>query len=157
MTDETKVKQAIMVYKTLCAVLDKHDWKYDAHPDDLVITFRYVGDDLPMDFVMGIDTERQLIRMLSRLPVKFGKDLRVDGAIATAVINYRLADGSFDYDYSEGTVTFRLTATFLDSLISEDLLLYMVGCACATVDNYNDKLFMVSKGMLPAEKAADAE
>ena len=29
--------------------------------------------------------------------------------------------------------------------------------AGATVDNYNDKLFMVSKGMLPAEKAANAE
>ncbi|HIS35795.1 TPA: hypothetical protein IAC10_04100, partial [Candidatus Scatousia excrementigallinarum] len=41
---------------------------------------------------------------------------------------------------------------FIDSLISEDLLLYMVACACYTVDDYNDKLLMVAKGMLPIDQ-----
>ena len=118
----------------------------------MVVTFTSAGDDIPMEFVVFIDTDRQLVRMLSRLPFKFPEDNRVNGAVATSYINYKLADGSFDYDYSTGEVTFRLTATFIDSLISEDLLLYMVACACYTVDEYNDKLLMVAKGMLPIDQ-----
>lgn len=152
MADENKIKQAQMVYKTLCKALDSKKWKYQDHPEDMVVTFTSAGDDIPMEFVVFIDSDRQLVRMLSRLPFKFPEDNRVDGAVATSYINYKLADGSFDYDYSTGEVTFRLTATFIDSLISEDLLLYMVACACYTVDEYNDKLLMVAKGMLPIEQ-----
>lgn len=154
MADANEMKQAKTVYATLCKALDSKNWKYDEHPDDLALTFSSVGDDLPMGFVVHIDADRQLVRMFSRLPFKFPEESRVDGAIATSIINYKLADGSFDFDYSTGDVTFRLTATFMDSLISEDLLLYMVACSCYTVDEYNDRLLMVAKGMLPAEKVA---
>lgn len=152
MADENKIKQAKTVYNTLCKALDSKKWKYQGHPEDMVVTFTSTGDDIPMEFVVFIDSDRQLVRMLSRLPFKFPEDNRVDGAVATSYINYKLADGSFDYDYSTGEVTFRLTATFIDSLISEDLLLYMVACACYTVDDYNDKLLMVAKGMLPIDR-----
>lgn len=157
MAEENKVKQAKAVYKTFCKALDSKKWKYEEHPNDMVITFSSVGDDIPMEFVVFIDAERQLVRMLSKLPFKFSKENRVDGAIATAYINYKLADGSFDYDYSTGEVVFRLTATFMDSLISEELLLYMVACACYTVDDYNDKLLMVAKGMLPVDKIVSGD
>lgn len=152
MADENKIKQAKTVYNTLCRALDSREWEYQSHPEKMVVTFTSAGDDIPMEFVVFIDSDRQLVRMLSRLPFKFAEDNRVDGAIATSYINYKLADGSFDYNYSTGEVTFRLTATFIDSLISEDLLLYMVACACYTVDDYNDKLFMLAKGMLPIDQ-----
>ncbi len=152
MADANEIKQAKTVYKTLCKALDDKNWKYEEHPDDLVVTFSSVGEDLPMGFVVHIDADRQLVRMFSRLPFKFPEERRVDGAIATSLINYKLADGSFDFDYSTGDVTFKLTATFLDSLVSEDLLLYMVACSCYTVDEYNDRLLMAAKGMLPADK-----
>ena len=152
MADENNIKQAKTVYNTLCKALDSKKWKYQRHPEDMVGTFTSTGDDIPMEFVVFIDSDRQLVRMLSRLPFKFPEDNRVDGAAATSYITYKLADGSFDYDYSTGEVTFRLTATFIDSLISEDLLLYMVACACYTVDEYNDKLLMVAKGMLPIDQ-----
>lgn len=152
MADENKLKQAQTVYNTLCKALDSKKWKYREHPEDMVVTFAYTGEDIPMEFVVFIDADRQLVRMLSRLPFKFPEDNRVDGAVATSYINYKLADGSFDYDYSTGELTFRLTATFIDSLISEDLLFYMVACSCYTVDKYNDKLLMVAKGMLSVDR-----
>lgn len=152
MADENKIKQAKTVYNTLCNALDSRGWKYQSHPEDMVVTFTYAGEDIPMEFIVFIDSDRQLVRMLSRLPCKFAEDNRADGAVATSYINYKLADGSFDYDYSTGEVMFRLTATFIDSLISEDLLLYMVACACCIVDEYNDKLLMVAKGMLPVDR-----
>ena len=152
MADATKMKQAKMVYETFCKALDARKWKYEGHPEDRVITFSYMGEDIPMNFVVFIDEDRQLVRMLSRLPFTFAEDHRVDGAVATSYINYKLADGSFDYDYFTGEVIFRLTATFIESLVSEELLFYMVACSCYTVDKYNDKLLMVAKGMLPVDR-----
>ena len=110
-----------------------------------------VGDDLPMGFMLNIDAERELIRLLSPIPVTFEDDKRLEGAIATSQINYRIADGSFDYNYKKGTVIFRLTSSYIDSLISKDLLEYMVGVAGYTIDEYNDKLVMLAKGELPLE------
>lgn len=152
MADATKMKQAKTVYETFCKALDARKWKYEGHPEDRVITFSYMGEDIPMNFVVFIDEDRQLVRMLSRLPFTFAEDHRVDGAVATSYINFKLADGSFDYDYFTGEVIFRLTATFIESLVSEELLFYMVACSCYTVDKYNDKLLMVAKGMLPVDR-----
>lgn len=152
MADATKMKQAKTVYETFCKALDARKWKYEDHPEDRVITFSYMGEDIPMNFVVFIDEDRQLVRMLSRLPFTFAEDHRVDGAVATSYINFKLADGSFDYDYFTGEVIFRLTATFIESLVSEELLFYMVACSCYTVDKYNDKLLMVAKGMLPVDR-----
>lgn len=151
MTDANKMKQAQTVYDTLCKALDAKSWKYSAHPEDMVVTFSYVGEDIPMQVVVYVDPEKQIVRMLSKLPFKFPEELRVEGAIAVSHINYKLADGNFDYDYDTGESLFRLTATFIDSLISEDLLLYMVACACYTIDEYNDKLLMIARGMLSVE------
>ena len=152
MADATKMKQAKTVYETFCKALDARKWKYEDHPEDRVITVSYMGEDIPMNFVVFIDEDRQLVRMLSRLPFTFAEDHRVDGAVATSYINFKLADGSFDYDYFTGEVIFRLTATFIESLVSEELLFYMVACSCYTVDKYNDKLLMVAKGMLPVDR-----
>ena len=152
MADATKMKQAKTVYETFCKALDARKWKYEDHPEDRVITFSYMGEDIPMNFVVFIDEDRQLVRMLSRLPFTFAEDHRVDGAVATSYINFKLADGSFDYDYFTGEVIFRLTATFIESLVSEELLFYMVACSCYTGDKYNDKLLMVAKGMLPVDR-----
>ena len=151
MTDEKKLKTAQNIYDTLCAMLDEKDVKYVKHEEDLVITFTMVGDDLPMGFMLNIDAERELIRLLSPIPVTFEDDKRLEGAIATSQINYRIADGSFDYNYKKGTVIFRLTSSYIDSLISKDLLEYMVGVAGYTIDEYNDKLVMLAKGELPLE------
>lgn len=151
MSDEQNNRLAEGVYNTICKALDSKKWVYSKHPEDLVVTFSSVGDDIPMDFVMAVDAKRELIRMLSRLPLTFDSGHRVDGAIATSQINYTLADGSFDYDYDSGKVSFRLTATFKDSLISEGLILYMISCACYTVDEYNDKLLMLAKGLMSLE------
>ncbi len=151
MADEKKLKNAQSVFATLCKSLDEINWKYERNDEKLIVRFIVNGDDIPMEFIMAVDEERDLVRMLSRLPFSFSEERRVEGAIATCQINYVLADGSFDYDISKGTVYFRLTTSYKGSLISTNVLRYMVECACYTVDKYNDKLLMIEKGMLPIE------
>ena len=151
MSDEKKLKSAQNVYKTLCAMLDEKELKYEKHEDDLVVTFFLGGDDIPMQFVLNVDSERQLIRLLSPIPVTFEGDKCKEAAIAACQVNYRIADGSFDFDYKKGRILFRMTSSYIDSLISKDVFEYMVAVASYTVDEYNDKFFMLAKGQIPLE------
>lgn len=151
MEDEKKLKRAQNVYKTLCEMMDANELRYEKHDEELTINFVMGGDDLPMPFVINVEAERELIRLLSPIPTVFSEDKREDGAIATCRVNYGLADGSFDYDYKEGSIVFRLTSSYIDSLISKDVFEYMLGISVCTVDEYNDKFFMLSKGMMKLE------
>lgn len=148
MSDAKKLKQAQQVYNTICSALDKRNWRYTKHEDDLVVTFGVNGDDLPMEYVVAADSKSQLIRLISRLPVKMSESKRVEGAIAVCAASYGMVDGNFEYDISDGEITFVMNATFRDSLIGTELIEYMIDCSCAMVDKYNDMFLMLNKDMM---------
>lgn len=151
MTEGVNLKKAQNVYKILCDLLDEKHLRYEKYPEDLVVTFILNGEDIPMNFILNIDAKRDLVRLLSPIPVKFEGDKIVAGAIATCQATYCLADGSFDYDCTNGTVSFRMTSSYKDSLISKDVLEYMIAVAGYTVDEFNDKFLMIAKGVLSIE------
>ena len=82
------------------------------------------------------------------LPVTFAEDKRVDGAVAATMINYQIKNGFFDYDMADGHVFFRLPNSFQGSLLSEAAMHYLVMVSCGTIDEYNDKLLMLAKGLI---------
>lgn len=157
MADEKKAKKALEVSNTLCKMLDAKNFKYNKenNGDNIVLRFGVRGDDIPMRFVLIIDTERQLVRLLSSIPVQFSGDKILDGAMVTNHLNYRIADGSFDFNPRDGKVYFRMTTSFRESTISPELLDYMMGCACYTVDKYNDQLVAVSMGKMSVTEFID--
>lgn len=148
MTEANEIVLAKTVYSDLCAALDRRQWKYKKNENDLVITFGVDGDDISMDFVLVIDAQRQLLRVFSKLPFTVPEDKRMDLAIATCVASFGLADGSFNYDISTGSIVFRLTASYRESKIGDGLFEYLVGCSSVTVDAYNDKFFALCKGLI---------
>ena len=148
MSDEKKMELAKQVYKTLCDAIENRDWKFGKDEEKLLVHFGVNGDDIPMQFILVVDAERQLIRLMSPLPFKMSEAKRMEGAIATCAATYGMADGSFDYDLSDGEIVFRMTASFRESLIGEGLFQYMISCACAMVDQYNDMFLAVDKGLL---------
>jgi len=148
MADVNKTELAKKVYTTLCDAIDKREWKYDKEEDDLVVHFGVSGDDIPMQFILVVDEDRQLIRLMSPLPFEISEEKRMEAAIATCVASFGLADGSFDYDLSNGRIVFRMTASFRDSVIGEGLFQYMISCSCAMVDQYNDQFLAIDKGLM---------
>ena len=148
MSEENKAALAKKVYDALCSAIDNRKWKYERKDEELIVHFAVGGDDLPMSFILIIDADRQLIRLLSPIPFKISENKRMEGAIATCSATYGLADGSFDYDLSDGQIVFRMTASYRESEIGEELFQYMISCACATVDMYNDKFFALDKGIM---------
>ncbi len=136
------------LYERMCSFLEKKGWKFTREDEKLLIHFSTAGEDLPMFFVLRIDPERELIRLTSPLPFQFSEDKRIDGAIATCFASYGLADGSFDYDIMDGSVSFRMTASFRNSRVGEELINYMIICSGFTVDKYNDQFLAINKGFL---------
>ena len=129
-------------------MLDNRGWHYMPDDNELTIAFGVSGDDLPMGFVIVCDAERQLIRLMSMLPFKMGEDKRVEGAITTSYANYRIADGSFDYNIFDGTIIFRLTASFRESTVGEELFKYLVDVSTFTVDKFNDQFKDLDSGKI---------
>ena len=143
-----KKEQAKKVYETLCIAIDNRKWQCTRHDDTMVVTFGVASEDIGMNFILAVDAERQLIRLLSPMPFDIVEEKRIDLAIATCVATNRIIDGSFDYDLSDGKIVFRLTAPFMGCEIGEKLLQYMISLSCAIVDNFNDKFADINDGKL---------
>ncbi len=152
MAEANELALAKTVYGDLCAALDKRGWHYQKHDDTLVVTFEVSGEDIPMDFVLAVDADRQLLRVFSKLPFTVPEDKRMELAIATCAATYGLVDGSFDYDIAKGTIVFRMTASFRESRIGDGLFQYLISCSCYTVDDYNDKFLALSKGLIDVDE-----
>ena len=143
-----QTQRATRTYNTLCASLDRRGWVYDRDDSKLTVKSGARGDDLPMDLLFSVDTERQLVQMFSPISFTVNEDKRIDFAVAVTAINSSIVDGCFDYNITNGMLMFRITSSFIGSELSEDVFSYMLYCICSTVDEYNDKLLMLAKGEL---------
>ena len=152
MGNELNQKKAEQTYRLFCNALDNNDWSYRSDDQKLRIECGAKGEDLPIELNIHFDVEKQLIMILSKLPFDIAEDKRVDAVVAICAINNALVDGCFDYDVNTGTVFFRITNSFLDSFMSKEVCMTLLYKACKMVDDYNDKLLMLSKGMLTIEQ-----
>ena len=145
------------VYEILCAALDERKWEYDKDEEKNLVYFPVNGENMPLQFLIFVDEERQLVRVLSQLPFHIGEDKRMEAAIAVCVANYGMVDGSFDYDISEGSIIFRMCASYLDSEVTTGLMQYLIQCACVSVDNYNHRFLALNKGVISLEEFIEKE
>ena len=157
MADNVNMEKAKEVYRTLIRTLDGVDWKYEKNDEKLLIRSGVKSDDFPVEFIVLVKPKNEVVQFLSKLPFNFPEDKRVEGAIAVCAANYGLVDGSFDYDIRDGEIVFRLTSSYRQSLLGEELFKYMIVVASSTVDKYNDKFFMISKGMMTAVQFLEQE
>ena len=120
-------EQAKKVFDGLSQMLDNRNWNYKKFEEDLVISSTVKGEDLPVEFIVHVDPETEVVRFLSKLPFAFGDDKRIDGALAICAANNSMVNGSFDYNITNGEVVFRLCNSFRDgSTISEAAFEYIV-------------------------------
>ena len=157
MSNEKVMRSAQSVYETACRALDAREWKYKRHDEDLVLSCGARGEDLPMDILIMVNAKAQVVSVISQLPFKMSEEKRVDGALAVCVANYGLVNGTFDYDISDGEIRFRIVSSFRESILSEELINYMVMITAGTVDEYNDKFLALSTGIMDFQKFVEWE
>lgn len=150
--DNNSLEKAKVTYATICKMFDNMDFEYTKIEDRLMIQTGFQGEDLPMRFYVRVNPEKELVSFISNMPFRVDESKRFDMALAVCSANYSLADGSFDYDLSDGSIIFRLTSSYKDTVLSEKLFEYMLICSVATIERYNDKFFMITKGALDIQK-----
>lgn len=152
MAEQKNLEQAQATFAALCQALDKEGWHYQKDEEKLSIECSARGDDLPMELRVNVDVDRMFVILLSPIPFAIQDDKRLDVAIAVCAINNALVDGCFDFDVTSGRMFFRMTNSFIESKIGEEVFLYMLYCSCQTIDEYNDKLLMLAKGTISLEQ-----
>ncbi len=152
MAEQKNLAQAQSVFRTLCSAFETNEWNYKKDEEKLEIECGAQGDDLPMELTIKVDAERMLVMFISHLPFVIQEDKRLDAAIAVSAINNLLVDGCFDYDVKSGHMFFRMTNSFMDSIIGEKVFSYMLLVSCKIIDEYNDKFLMISKGIISIEQ-----
>lgn len=144
-------RNAENAFKAFCDMLDDRQWNYDKDDEKLVIESGATGDDLAIEFRVTFSEEKQLVTILSRLPFTVPEDKKVLVAVALAATNYPLVNGNFDFGLNTGSIIFRATTSFRDSLIGKDAYEYLLGIVLKTVDEYNDKLLALIKNTITLE------
>lgn len=155
MASEKELKQAREAYGALCEMLDEKGWHYQKDEENFGISCGAQGDDLPMQIRIKVDPERQLVVLLSDMPFSVPENRRSALAVAVSAANYILVDGDFDYNYLDGTILFRMTSSFKESLVGKAMFEYMLMCSCVTIDRYNDKFLIVAKSNMSNEEILD--
>ena len=148
MATAQELRQAKTVFATLCEMMDSKGWSYDAVEEELKVLTGASGEDLPIHIRIHVEPERQLVTFLSALTFPIEDGHTIDTALAVTAINYKLVDGSFDYNPLSDSLFFRLTTSYRDSLLGHDLFEYMLYIVCRTVDDYNDKLEKIANGSM---------
>ncbi len=157
MADEIKIEQAKKVYVNMCAALTVKGWNFKRFDDDLAISLSARGDDIPIDVVMQVNAKSQVVTLFSPIKFDIPEDKRLDLAVAVCISNYGLVNGSFDYDISDGDLRFRLTTSYIESSLGDELFNYMLLVSAGTVDKYNDKFLSLAKGLIDLEKFIELE
>lgn len=148
MDEQAMVAAAQKVYTTILNAIQARNWTCDRFDNELGVKCTISGDDLNIQLKIFVDIERQLIIIYSSLPFTVKSDASLNTSVAIAAINNLLSDGNFEYDVNGALIRFRLTASFLGSEISENLVQYMIDLSLWAVDEFNEKLFALTAGYL---------
>lgn len=157
MEDERKQKLAQNVYSNICSMFEDMNFNHERDDEKLVIRSTVHGDDIPMDMVIIVNPDAQTVSFFSPMPFKVPDDKISEMAIAIAIANNGLRNGSFDFDISDGKILFRMTACYIDSILGKELYRMMLIVSSNTIDRYNDKFLMLSKGMISLEQFAASD
>lgn len=157
MEDERKQKLAQNVYSNICSMFEDMNFNHERDDEKLVIRSTVHGDDIPMDMVIIVNPDAQTVSFFSPMPFKVPDDKISEMAIAIAIANNGLRNGSFDFDISDGKIIFRMTACYIDSILGKELYRMMLIVSSNTIDRYNDKFLMLSKGMISLEQFATSD
>lgn len=144
--------KALAVFDTVCRAIDAENLNYTKDKDKLTVFLSAKGEDLPINVLFNVDTDRKVLTVHSLLDTEVAEDKRVEFAIAVNVANYALVNGSFDFGVNEGRIIFRMAQPYLDIGVSQRIVQYMLYCVFSTVDEYNDRFLMLNKGMIDIAK-----
>ncbi len=143
-----RVMQAQEFFDELCLKLGRLGYAVKRNDDTLRAWFDIIGEDVPMSFEMHVDMYGRVVVLNSPIPIFMRRTKESDVAVAACAVSNRLIDGSFGWISDESRVSFKMTAPYFESGISDELLRYMIKCSLNTVEAFNDRFLELNKGYI---------
>lgn len=143
---------ALKVFGYLCDLFDSEGWRYSRNGKELEIGWVTEGEDFCIPVTITVDEGLQSAVLISQLPFRVREAKRMDVAVGVAYLNNRLSDGVFDYDLKNGYLSFRISRSFIEGALEEKTIRYMIYYAYAVVEEFNERLHMLSTGIITFEK-----
>ena len=147
-TEETRKEFSKGVYDMIVNILEERKWRYEKFDDQLSVDFMITGKDLMMHFIIVVDEERRLVRLMSPFTFRPSKDNSLNLCVATTVINHAMGTGCFTYDPIKNQLMYKIATSVIHGDFGAGLFDFLIDFACEMVDAFNDKLFAVSLGYL---------
>ena len=154
----SKEMAANALYKTLCQTLNNMGWKYSREEEKFIVRTSAVGDTpkngMDIKIMIKIDAEREVMYLKS--PMQFEIPAHARDTIGKAVIlaNYSMLNGSFEFDFSDGYLAFKMVVPYMDSIISEAVCKYMIILSCSMTDKFNDKFQALAEARMTIDEFA---
>ncbi len=145
--EESKTIKSKENFDMICSVFEENEWPYEKTDDSILLKYSE-----NMSISLRVDAKREIVLVSYKLPVKTPEDKRVDLAIATNAINYRLALGHFVYNFVTGDIEYRSVSSFHGKTISKDVLIGEVKAAEDIIDEYNYQFLKIAKDLLSTKE-----
>lgn len=152
MSEEINIKAAEEHFNLICNNLVQHNCNFNAASEEFFLSFTTSGEKFPVTVKIMVDAERNLIRFFSRLSFDIPDEKKLEIAVAVTKINYSLSIGNFNLDIDTGEIYFSYNVSYLESKLGNEAITYIISALLAVVDDYSEKLLMLSKGYLTLEK-----
>lgn len=142
-------QKATAVITAITDYMDETKLKYDADHEKNTVFITVTGDDFPVTLMFSVNAENNRVETYSRLPFEIKKEKAVDVAMAIAAINARIAYGKFCLYFDKGVCSYE-NNEYLTGVegFSSEYGKVLVATAYSIIEEYNDKLFAVNKGLM---------
>lgn len=137
--------QSLQSFETLCDMLERNDIDYSRNDDRITVHCTISGKDISVPVALAVNPCKMLVTLYALLPLNVESAKAADMGIAVCLANKALADGCFVYDIGDGSLYFRMTASFRDGEISEESFEYMLAEAMDRIEEYYPKLNYIAQ------------
>ena len=150
--DNEKRNKAISAYSCVTLTLEARDLKFERYDDELVARCGFDTDTFPLDLTIYTLAKEEAIMILSKLPFEFPKERGTECAFAVSAINYNLNEGSFDYNFIDREIRFRLSTSYCGTDATMDLCNHLIYYSAQTIKKYSDLLYSLLADALTFEQ-----
>lgn len=141
-------KHANQMYEMVYNVLDIKGWRYAKNEEKRQVIFVTGDEEVTVSVGIGVDEQKQRIYLQSPFDVKVCEEKRMDFAVAVCEVNTCLADGCLEYDMANGTLEFRVSASFWNSEAGEGIVDYLIGSAYAVTARFGVMFDKLNQGQM---------
>ena len=142
----------VRVYDLFKKFLTDNGIRFKEDEDALQLEYTVTEDDLPQPTVIRIIEHQDLVQIISPMPFIVPKDKRLDVAVAAAIANDHILNGSFALNFSNGDLRFRVSQSYVDMELSEEFARYFFSMAVMAIDQYNDLFSRLSMGEMSLQE-----